>query len=694
MARPADHLTTHPSDGARDGLRLTGLTVGYRQGRTARPVLTGLTAHARRGDLTVLLGPNGAGKSTLLRTLAGLQPPLAGGVTLDGVDLTGLGPLERARRIGTVLTDQVDVPLLTAGELVGLGRHPHTGLTGALTARDRVVVDWALTVVAAGPLAGRPVDELSDGERQRVLIARALAQQPTLLLLDEPSAYLDVTARVAVTALLRALARDHDLAVVVSTHDLELALRVADMVWLLDRDRTLHAGTPEHLTLTGRLAAAFDTDGLRFDPVTATFAPDPPAVGTARVITAGRASVPDVPGPDASVPDVPVPDAARGALERALRREGWRLSPTGPVDIEVTALPSGEYLAMAAGSRSTLATVADAAAWMRAHAHDRARHPWPLRRADPAALATALRKLADIGPYFALDLAGPSNTAGPTGPANAGGPSDTAPLAGVTGPADTTSTTRPADPTGSACTAGSVGSAVTPAEVFSPVTRLYQAGEPLAAAVEQLAARMGTAEARVAASTLFLGYAARIWSIVLGCWAVSGLVPDLPADQLHATTTDGTPTHLRVADPRGWHPQGTIDPRSLATLMIDVVVDGHLRPLADAVRATTGVAAGLLWGNTASALVGAVRVLTRYTGAGGAGPARDTLPLAAQLLALPPLAGSTHHIVASDGRLQLGSVTRRSCCLYYRTPGGGTCGDCPLTGAPAATRAATRTEPL
>ncbi|MBL7519941.1 ABC transporter ATP-binding protein, partial [Frankia sp. CNm7] len=314
MASPK---TGQPADGSAprlEGLRLEGLAVGYRAGRAGRrtrTVLAGLDATAARGDLTVLLGPNGAGKSTLLRTLLGLQPPLGGRVTLDGVDLRSLGPARRARRIGAVLTERVDVAMMTARDVVALGRHPHTGPTGARTARDEAVVSWALAAVDAEHLAARALDELSDGERQRVMVARALAQEPSLLLLDEPSAFLDAPSRVALAALLRRLARERGLAVVVSTHDLELALRTADQVWLLGRDGALRAGSPEQLTLDGRIAAVFDGDELRFDPASATFTPRPPVVGTARISLPPPAAPAAGSGP--ASPAAPPPAAGGGA---------------------------------------------------------------------------------------------------------------------------------------------------------------------------------------------------------------------------------------------------------------------------------------------------------------------------------------------------------------------------------------------
>ena len=249
-------------------LDLHTLAVGHRRGPT---VLSRVHLHAEPGELTALLGPNGAGKSTLLRTVAGLLPPVHGTASLDGTDLASLSPVARARRVAVVLTERVDAGLLTARELVALGRHPHTGARGTLRAADRTVVDTALAAVRAEHLATRRVARLSDGERQRILIARALAQEPELLLLDEPTAFLDAPSRVAVTGLLRQLARDRGMVVVASTHDVELALRVADRVWLLDRDGAIRSGPPAELVADGALGRAFDSDELRFDAGVGTF---------------------------------------------------------------------------------------------------------------------------------------------------------------------------------------------------------------------------------------------------------------------------------------------------------------------------------------------------------------------------------------------------------------------------------------
>ncbi|MGH3696990.1 MAG: ABC transporter ATP-binding protein [Pseudonocardiaceae bacterium] len=221
-----------------------GLSVGYRSGRRCTAVLDGLDLELTSGSFTCLLGPNGSGKSTLLRTFAGMQRPLGGKLTLFGEDIARLRPRQLARRLGVVLTDRVTVGALSVTDLVELGRYPHRGWDGRPGENDAAIVQWAIDITGTQPLAHRDVDELSDGERQRVMIARALAQEPAMLLLDEPTAYLDVSRRVELTALLRSLAAETGKAVLCTTHDLELALRAADRIWLLDPDGTVIEGAP------------------------------------------------------------------------------------------------------------------------------------------------------------------------------------------------------------------------------------------------------------------------------------------------------------------------------------------------------------------------------------------------------------------------------------------------------------------
>jgi cobalamin transport system ATP-binding protein len=242
------------------------LAVGYRSRQTLNVILEALNVSVRGGELVCLLGTNGTGKSTLLRTLARIQPALAGPVKIEGRNLQQFTQIELARRLGIVLTERPMVGALSARRLVELGRYPYWDWSGRMTAQDHDVVNWAIESVGADHLASRDVMSLSDGERQRFMIARALAQEPSILLLDEPTAFLDVPSRVELMGLLRRLAREEQLAVVVSTHDLELALRMADTIWLVSPEKKLHAGTPEDIILAGNVAEAFQAESIRFHP--------------------------------------------------------------------------------------------------------------------------------------------------------------------------------------------------------------------------------------------------------------------------------------------------------------------------------------------------------------------------------------------------------------------------------------------
>ena len=258
-----------------EGLTLTAVAAGYRHHRGDRIIVDHVEATAPAGQVTALLGPNGAGKSTLIRSIVGLQPLLRGTVLLTGADglpadLLHLSPRERARRAAVVLTERVDVGLLTGREVVELGRHPYLGLISRLTDHDRQLIAATLAELQAANLAGERFAELSDGQRQRLLLARALVSEPELLVLDEPSAFLDVGARVDLMALLGRIARDRRITVLLSTHEVELALRMADRLWLI-QDHRISSGDPQTMIDDGRIARVFGTRHAVFDPESGTF---------------------------------------------------------------------------------------------------------------------------------------------------------------------------------------------------------------------------------------------------------------------------------------------------------------------------------------------------------------------------------------------------------------------------------------
>jgi iron complex transport system ATP-binding protein len=253
-------------------LSATELTIGYPIAHHApKVILNNIHVTLQAGELVCLIGPNGAGKSTLVRTLAGMQPPLAGSITLMGDHLRLLTPRELAKRLSVVLTERIDIGVMTAYALVALGRYPYTSWTGRLTPDDEAAVRRAIEAVGGVELAGRDVHELSDGERQKILIARALAQEPAVMLLDEPTAYLDLPRRAEIIHMLKQLARETERAILLSTHDLDLALRNADRIWLLPTGGPLEVGAPEDLVLSGAFEAAFKGEGVMFDAYTGSF---------------------------------------------------------------------------------------------------------------------------------------------------------------------------------------------------------------------------------------------------------------------------------------------------------------------------------------------------------------------------------------------------------------------------------------
>ena len=218
-------------------ITLKNLVVGYPDGRHTRQLNHAANEEAHDGMLTCLIGANGAGKSTLLRTIAGFQLPLEGTVLLGGDDVRALSPRQRAERMAVVLTDRPDVMCTTVWEMVATGRAPFTGFWGRLSGKDRNIVTRSLRLVGIEWMADRTVASLSDGERQKVMIAKALAQQTPVVLLDEPTAFLDYPSRVEVMQLLLNIAHEEHKTVLLSTHDLDLALQTADRLWLFEKER-------------------------------------------------------------------------------------------------------------------------------------------------------------------------------------------------------------------------------------------------------------------------------------------------------------------------------------------------------------------------------------------------------------------------------------------------------------------------
>ncbi|MCE6993023.1 ABC transporter ATP-binding protein [Dyadobacter sp. CY323] len=252
-------------------LATENLTIGYRSKGLVKAISKSLNLHLWPGNLVCLLGSNGSGKSTLMRTLAGLQPALEGKVRINGQTLSNLKPENLAQKLSLVLTERVEVGNLAAREVINLGRTPYTNWLGKLDDTDKQKIAQAIDDADVSDLLEKRMHQLSDGERQKVMLARALAQDTDLILLDEPTAHLDLPTRIEMMHLLHTLAQKTGKAILLSTHELDLALQTADYLWLLQHDGTLVTGVPEDLVLNGSFESAFSKTGFLFDKASGTF---------------------------------------------------------------------------------------------------------------------------------------------------------------------------------------------------------------------------------------------------------------------------------------------------------------------------------------------------------------------------------------------------------------------------------------
>lgn len=250
-------------------LHTQALSIGYpSRGGSAMCLAEGLNLSLQPGKLVCLLGRNGAGKSTLIRTLAALHLPLTGTLLWGSEAPRDMTARARARYAAVVLTHNESLGIMTSEEVVALGRYPHTDWLGKLSKRDRQVIDRVFENTGASAYRHRIVETLSDGERQRVFIARALAQETRLLFLDEPTAFLDLPGRASLMLLLKKIACECPISIVLSTHDLALALEVADELWIQESRTQFHRGTPKELIENKILETLFAADGIYLDPAT------------------------------------------------------------------------------------------------------------------------------------------------------------------------------------------------------------------------------------------------------------------------------------------------------------------------------------------------------------------------------------------------------------------------------------------
>ena len=246
-------------------IQIQDLSIGYREKNKEKVVVAHIHADIQGGELTCLLGTNGVGKSTLLRTLSAFQPQLGGSIYINDKELGDYTDKQLARMVSVVLTEKCEIRNLLVTDLIGMGRSPYTGFWGTLRKEDRAVIDRAISLIGIEPLAHRMVHTLSDGERQKVMIAKAMAQETPIILLDEPTAFLDYPSKVEMMRLLHRLSRQTGKTIFLSTHDLELALQAADCLWLMSPTEGIAVGSPEDLALDGTLARFFVCEGIRFD---------------------------------------------------------------------------------------------------------------------------------------------------------------------------------------------------------------------------------------------------------------------------------------------------------------------------------------------------------------------------------------------------------------------------------------------
>ncbi|MEM6629313.1 MAG: ABC transporter ATP-binding protein [Bacteroidota bacterium] len=264
MNKEAPHFTTPI-------LYTSGLTIGYKTKRSVLELEKNLNIKIHNGELVCLIGPNGCGKSTLMRTIAGLQKPLNGDTFISRVDLKKIKPHQYARLLSLVLTERINVGAMTVMEIVSIGRYPYTNYFAKLQANDHKMIEKSLDSVHLNDYKHRLFTELSDGEKQRVLIAKALAQDTPLIMLDEPTAHLDLPSRVEIMNILKRLAKETNKAIFLSTHELDLALQTADTIWLMNREENMKSGTPEDLVLSGMFEQVFKSNAFQFDKLSGSF---------------------------------------------------------------------------------------------------------------------------------------------------------------------------------------------------------------------------------------------------------------------------------------------------------------------------------------------------------------------------------------------------------------------------------------
>lgn len=252
-------------------IELSDLEIGYKTGNKKTIISSNLNIKIQRGNLICLTGPNGGGKSTLLRTICGFLRPLKGSIKIRGIETTIQNRFDFTKDIATVLTTRPAIENTTVYQLIAMGRIPHTNFFGKLTDGDHEMIKRAMEITAISDLASKNINELSDGERQKVMIARALAQDTPIILLDEPTAFLDYPSKVSIIKLLIALCERHDKTIIFSTHDLDIAFTLTDFVWMIDKEKGFFTGSIPDLAKNNLINKFFGTPDVMFDPIAKSF---------------------------------------------------------------------------------------------------------------------------------------------------------------------------------------------------------------------------------------------------------------------------------------------------------------------------------------------------------------------------------------------------------------------------------------
>jgi iron complex transport system ATP-binding protein len=251
-------------------LSLNSLKIGYVSGQKSNVLIPPFDATANKGELIAVIGRNGIGKSTLLRTMTGLQKSLGGDISIDGRSLKDYSRTGLAQKVGFISTEIIKVTNMSVYDLVALGRYPYTDWFGKITSSDDQLIRKALEETSMSAFSHRYISELSDGERQKAMIARLLAQDTDIMVMDEPTAFLDIGSRYEIFHLLQQLSKKVKKTIIFSTHDLQMAISQSDKIWLILNDK-LKEGAPEDLIIGGAFDHLFESESVQFDPESGSF---------------------------------------------------------------------------------------------------------------------------------------------------------------------------------------------------------------------------------------------------------------------------------------------------------------------------------------------------------------------------------------------------------------------------------------